>query len=93
MNIRFPKHEAGLTLAHNEHKGYYQSATDWIEDQERLSETGAWFDWVSSEEKEKAIATDSIWTLQWYPRTPNGFHAVAASTVEAVLAGALNDEA
>jgi hypothetical protein len=82
-----PKHAAGLTISHNDHKGIYQSAADWAaENDERR-----YADWVSDEERAKAIATDSIWTVQWYPNTPVGFNCVAASTLEAALKAARED--
>ena len=41
-------------------------------------------DWVSPEEKLKAIELDSVWELQWYPDTPIGSYYVAASSLEAI---------
>lgn len=76
MNL--PKHKCGLSLEHNQHRNVYEDAFVWIEDNE-------WCDWESEEAKQKAIDTDEIWTLQWYPETPVGFCAVAAPTLEDVL--------
>lgn len=45
--------------------------------------------WASEEERLKAIAENSVWTIQWYPDTPIGFHCVAASTFEAAARYAL----
>lgn len=42
-------------------------------------------DWVSEDERGKAIATNSKWILQWYPDTPIGFYAVAASSIQAIM--------
>ncbi|MBB3386024.1 MULTISPECIES: hypothetical protein [unclassified Rhizobium] len=47
--------------------------------------------WISPEEREKAITTNSVWTLQWYPETPIGFHIVRASSAAAVIAAALKE--
>lgn len=74
----FPGHKASMTITHNDHKSYYQSAEDWIKEE-------SMYDWDSEEEKARAIELDSIWTVQWYPRTPNTFYSVAASTLEAAL--------
>lgn len=63
-----PAHKAGLSLQHNEHRNYYQSALEWLIGQESFG--GPSFDWVSPEEREKAIREDSIWVLHWYPDTP-----------------------
>lgn len=78
--MEFPQHKCSLTLTHNDHRDYYQSAEDWIEENsDRLN-------WESDDAKGRAIETDSIWTLQWYPDTPIGFYCVAAPTLEEVLA-------
>lgn len=74
-----PEHKAGLSLTHNEHRNYYQSAREAIAEWD-----DGYADWPPGE-MEKAIATDSIWVLHWYPNTPVGFNCVAASTLEAVL--------
>lgn len=74
-----PKHAAGLTLQHNDHKSVYDSVEQWIE-------KNTLFDFISEGEKQKAIATDSIWTLQWYPHTPIGFYSIAASSLAALEA-------
>jgi hypothetical protein len=76
--MRFPNHAASLTLEHNDHKGIYQSAADWIADNEM-------FDWRDDAAKQRAIETDSIWTLMWYPDTPVGSYDIAAPTLEEVL--------
>ena len=80
-----PPHKASLHLEHNPHLGYSQSVEQWDEDQEKRA------DWVSPEERAKAIATNEIWTLQWYPETPIGFHALVASSLEALIDAALKD--
>lgn len=42
-------------------------------------------DWISEEERLKARAENSCWTLQWYPNTPVGFCAVKASSLTALF--------
>lgn len=49
-------------------------------------------DWVSDEERAKAIATNSWWCAQWYPNTPVGFQSVSAASLP-VLVAALAEEA
>ena len=83
----FPAHKAGLHLIHNEHRDYYQTAKEWIEEQ-----ADDYLSWPAGE-KEKAIAEDSIWVLHWYPDTPIGFYCLAASTLEACLAASWRVEA
>lgn len=77
--MNFPKHKCGMLIYHNDHKNSYESIVDAVED--------SFCDWVSEEEKQKAIETGSIWTVQWYPDTPVGFCVRTASTLEAALEG------
>ena len=73
-----PKHKCGLYLSHNEHRDLYQSVQDYLCDNPK-------YDWPSNEAKERVMATDEMWQLQWYPDTPIGFHRVAAPTLEELL--------
>lgn len=73
-----PSHKCGLYLEHNQHKDVYESAEDWINNHEL-------FRWINDESKQRAISTDSIWTLQWYPETPISFHAIAAPSLFELL--------
>ena len=74
----FPAHRASLTLIHNQHRDYYQPLREWIAEND-------WCDWEDEAAKERAIAADECWSIQWYPDTPVGFYAVAAPTLEEVL--------
>ena len=76
--MKLPEHKCGLFLQHNEHRDYYQSAAEWLEENDR-------FIWKDEASKKMAIETDSVWALQWYPDTPIGFYAVAAPTLEELL--------
>lgn len=76
-----PPHACGFYLTHNEHRDYYESVEQWDE----LRGNG---DWVSEEERAKAIAADELWEIQWYPSTPIGFFRVLGSSLTAVLAAA-----
>ena len=74
----FPKHLT-LTLTHNEHKNYYQTVTESAE----MGDLGYRdTDWVSPEQRQKAIDTDECWTLQWYPDTPVGFNIMSAADLD-----------
>lgn len=75
----FPDHECGLQLSHNEHKNYYESIEDYVQENREL------FKWESEEHKQRAIKSDCIWQLQWYPNTPVGFYCAAAPTLREVL--------
>lgn len=74
----FPRHEASLTLTHNPHRDYYETVEQYSEN--------PWMEesWIDGE-KDKAIATKEIWTLQWYPDTPVGSYHIAGSTLDVVL--------
>jgi hypothetical protein len=84
--MKLPKHECGLYLTHNEHRDYYETPEEWIAaNSNRL-------DWESEEHKQRAIDTDQVWVLHWYPNTPVGFNCVAAPTIEELLAFANRGE-
>lgn len=78
--LKLPEHKCGLYITHNEHKNYYLSVEEYIADD--ISQR---CDWLNEEAKAKAIATNEVWTLQWYPNTPVGFNCVAAPTLEELL--------
>ncbi len=81
MSVEWPKHEAGLHLTHNEFKVYYQTIEQAIAEAESYDH----FDFVSPEQRAKAIETDSLWVLHWYPNTPVGFNAMAAADFETLM--------
>ena len=72
VTLNLPPHKCGLYLIHNEHKDVYESVEQFYTKK----------DFVSEEEWQKAIKDDSVWTLQWYPDTPIGFHMLYASSLE-----------
>jgi len=73
-----PSHKAGLFLSHNEFLGYYETAASYISGREGLC-------FRNVEERDKCIATDQLWELQWYPHTPVGFHVIGAPTLAQLL--------
>jgi hypothetical protein len=85
--MKFPEHKASLHLTHNEHKSYYQTVAQAVEEQSH-----GYKDWVSEEQKQKAIETNDCWYLQWYPETPIGFNILAAADLDVLLQAALEDE-
>ncbi len=84
--INWPPHKASLHLTHNEHLAYYRTVAEAIADKDHGMD-----DWVSEEQKQKAIATNDCWVLQWYPDTPVGFCILAAADLD-VLLKAANEE-
>jgi len=78
----FPKHAAGMALTHNDHKLAYQTAHESICENEGRECPP---DWENPEMRQKAIDTDEIWELHWYPDTPVGFFRICAPTLGDLL--------
>ncbi len=77
---------SSLTITFNDHACNYCTVKEAIE-----RDDYAHADWVSDEEKANAVATNRVWVVQWYPNTPVGFCAVAASSLAAAISSALSD--
>jgi len=77
---RFPRHDAGLYLTHNEHRDVYESVEQY--------HAGSDDKWVSEEQRQKAIAENNVWRLQWYPDTPIGFYELLACDLDVLLEAA-----
>ena len=76
-----PKYNCALYITHNQHKSYYESVEDAVaEIDEREPDS-----WATPEERQRALDSDSIWRVQWYPDTPIGFYVVHASSLSAAL--------
>jgi hypothetical protein len=74
---------SSLTLSFNERNGpNYETVAD-IANEESCN------DWISEEEKQKAIAANGVWVLHWYPNTPVSFFAIAASSIPPLIEKAL----
>lgn len=85
-DIVWPKHACELSLTHNRNRSYYQTVEEMVRD-DNLG------DWVSDEQRQKAIDTNEIWELQWYPDTPIGFCCLWAADLDVLLAAAQEDDA
>lgn len=83
----FPKHNASLHLTHNQHKAYY-----WDVEEAILQGEHGYGDFISEEQKAKAIETNECWIMQWYPNSPVGFCIIAAADLDALLAYALEND-
>lgn len=83
MIVAWPKHEASLHLTHNQHKDYYKTVQDEINDEGHGYADDCW---VSPEQRQKAIDTNECWTLQWYPHTPVGFSILSAADLDVLIA-------
>lgn len=76
----FPNHKASLHLVHNNHKDYYATVEESVS-----KESHGYRDWISEEQKQKAIETNDCWYIQWYPDTPVGFCILAAADLDKLL--------
>ncbi len=90
--MKFPAHKCSLTLTHNDHKDMYETAEQWLAEQ-ILLDGEPFYAWKSEEARARAILTDEVWTLQWYPNTPIGFISIAAPTLDELEAFALQKDA
>lgn len=85
-SLKWPKHEASLCLTHNDHKSYYRTVAESIADKDHGYSDDCW---ISNEQKQKAIATNDCWTLQWYPDSPIGFCILSAADLDLLLERAI----
>jgi len=84
--MKLPRHKCGLYLTHNEHRDDYQTALQGIEKYELICDHE--LDWATPDARERCIATNELWQLQWYPDTPIGSYSVFGATLEEVLKAA-----
>ena len=76
-----PAHKASLSIIHNKHLDYYESAKTQIERDDDYYHP----DSFPEGERDKCITANEIWTLHYYPETPIGFNLIHASKLEALL--------
>lgn len=81
--MKFPLHKASLHLTHNDHLSVYKTVAEAIE-----AKDFGYMDWVSDEQKQKAVQINECWFIQWYPETPIGFCILAAADLDVLLAAA-----
>jgi hypothetical protein len=72
----------------DEHACNYMTATQWIEDHIDQEEGGDEFRECDPEELQRMKDTNTIWSLQIYKDTPNGFYRWVAPTMLEVIAKA-----
>jgi len=83
IEFKFPHHKCGLQLEHNECRNYYQTVAQYLKEIDDREMNGP--DWKSEQHKQRAIDTNEIWTLHWYPETPISFYHIAAPTFQELL--------
>jgi len=82
--VQFPRHAASLHLTHNQHKSYYETVAKAIESGTYDDE-----DWINPEQRQRALETNDVWELQWYPDTPVGSYRLLAADLDALLTAAV----
>lgn len=87
--MKFPRHKAGLYLTHNQHKDYYETVEEHINEYANMGKD----DFVSPEDYQKCVDTNELWEIQWYPFTPISFFKVCGSSLEIVLQRAMEIDA
>ena len=83
---------SSLSIAFNEeHAPNYNTAAEWAAGYSPGYSGTAddRIEWLSDDDRLKAIADNSVWTIQWYPNTPVGFSCVGASTLAGAVAAAI----
>lgn len=70
----------GLMFDYNGHMANYMSIEEYYEDCLDCSD-----EWVSLEERTKAIANNTVWHAHWYPITPIGSYKLLASSLEVLI--------
>lgn len=75
--MKLPAHLC-LFITHNEHEACYRKIEDYFKE-------SPIFENADAKEIQECIQNNSIWEIQWYPRTPIGFNHVFASTLEKAL--------
>lgn len=91
----FPAHKAELSLIHNAHLNYRETILEWESNLKsccNAKDDDLLWDWVSLEQRDKAIATDSVWVLQWYPQNPVSSYRLLACDLDVLLAEAKSVE-
>lgn len=64
-----------LFITHNHHRTSYQTMTEYLSEPYVM-------DFISYEEAQKCLLSDSIWEVQLYPISPISFYKTIASTLE-----------
>ena len=80
-----------FTIDVNEHKLNYQTVEEYLGDV-RLFGSGIDEAWATPKSRQRAIDTDALVCIQWYPSTPVGFHVVYGASVAECLAAIANGD-
>jgi len=83
LNI-LPEHACGLILEHNPQHRNDWTVKEHMEIYKEVADLGM-EDFASPEQYQKAIDSNELWKLQWYPNTPIGFNDIYAADFEMLL--------
>lgn len=75
LQCSLPAHKCSLSITHNQHKDYYESLEAYLKDNDGCK------GWQDERARLRAISTNEIWEMQWYPHTPIGSHKIYAPTL------------
>ena len=79
--LEFPPYQCSMTLEHNPHKVAYQTVAQWL----AATDVESGPVWPSAEERQRAVDSNEMWLLTWYPHTAVRFQWAAAAALDAVL--------
>ena len=79
--MKLPKHVV-LSIGHNDHLSIYQTAKEWIANEEMFENP---LQFKDAKARQRCIDTDEIWEIFWHPETPCGSHRAVAPTLEEAL--------
>lgn len=87
--LEFPEHKCSLSLEHNPHRSYHQTVAQWERDLQSASNQDdvepLVVGWVDLDQRQRALAADDVWVLQWYPHTPVGSYRLIAHDLDVLL--------
>lgn len=78
--MKLPPHVACI-IRHNEHALSYNTVEAHCRDHAGYSDE----DWISAEQRQKAIATNECWSIAIYDKTPIGFFLFHAADLDVLL--------
>ncbi|GAF79999.1 unnamed protein product [marine sediment metagenome] len=76
----FNQDYANITLRKNEHKTCYETVEEYIGGSSTYD-----YDFMSEEDRQKCIETDTMFEFRIYPSTPVGFNEFCGSSLEIVV--------
>ena len=79
--MKLPKH-LSCHIDHNDHKAGYETVEQYISD-EMFHITDE--DWATETSRQRAIETDSLWSIQIYPSNSISFYKIYGAELQEVV--------